>query len=153
MFTEIIEPLQWRPGPAAKRRKLSNLLLRIKIEMFGKEALQPDFIVGKDVREMNMKLIRELIRRMLSRHNSFIEKVYQPEEGSLSFYIQNVSDAFEYRLALSSLLGDYEMLDVAERYPVSFQYVPCEIKEKYENENWPIIYKHTDAGIYKTGKA
>lgn len=153
MFTEIIEPLQYRPGPAALRRRLTNLLCRIKIELFGVEALEPDYLTGKDVRALNTQLVERLIYKMLSQRDSLIEIVFQPEPGSLQFLILLRTDNFDNEIQVFSMLGDYEMLEIAERYPVRFDFIPHHNKDYYLAMNFPIFYKKRDAATYKTSKA
>ncbi len=153
MFTEIIEPLQYRPGPAALRRRLTNLLHRIKIELFGAEALEPGYLMGKDVRALNTQLVEGLIYKMLSQRDSLIETVFQPEPGKLNFYVLLKIHNHDTAIQLCRILGDYEMLEIAERYPVWFDFIPHHTKDYYLAKNLPIFYKKRNAATYKTSKA
>ncbi|MGE7774300.1 hypothetical protein ACQKLP_06230 [Chitinophaga sp. NPDC101104] len=153
MFAEKIEVPGLRPGPALRKRRLTNLLSRIKIEMFGVESLRPEFVEGKDVRALNTRLVEELMRRMLSQRYALIEKVYQPRSGELKFYILMKKDCYEWTLCLYDILLDYELLDIAERYPVWFEFVkPCG-RETLESSNWHLFYNRHDEATYPAGKA
>lgn len=153
MFAETIEEPQLKPGPAARKRKLTNLLSRIKIEMFGVESLEPDFVKGKDVRAMNTRLVEELIKRMLSERNSMLEAVFQHAEGVLDFYILLKEKPESARMSLISLILDYEMLDIAERYPVHFHYIRHERKEHFSVNEFRVFYTNRNATTFTAGKA
>lgn len=129
------------------------MLSRIKIEMFGVESLDPAFVKGKDVRAMNTRLVEELIRRLLSQRDALIDTVYQPKPGRLDFYVLLKSESYDSMLSLFGFLMGYDRLDIAERYPVNFEFFTPAVKQEMEESNWCIFYNRNYGTSYQAGNA
>lgn len=153
MFAEIIEEPQLKPGAALRKRRLTNLLSRIKIGLFGAESLRPEFVEGKNVRELNTRLVEELIRRMLSTRYALIDRVYQSNDNPLKFYILFRNYTHDAGLCFTGLKCEYNLLDVAERYPVCFIYVKDERKGSFVNSDLKELKLQIDAASLNTSPA
>ncbi|WP_423736293.1 hypothetical protein [Chitinophaga caseinilytica] len=153
MFAEKIEVPGLRPGPALRKRRLTNLLSRIKIGMFGVESLRPEFVEGKDVRALNTRLVEELMRRMFSQRYALIEKVYQSDREPLRFFLLLKEDRHDAWICVRSLLSEYGLLDVSERYPVWFDYIPGDRKQKFLTLQMPEFQIIRDEQTHSTGEA
>lgn len=153
MFAEIIEVPRLKPGAALRKRRLTNLLSRIKIELFGVESLRPEFVEGKNVRELNTRLVEELIRRMLSTRFALIDTVYQPEAGELRFLILMKESNYDHLLCIHSMLSEYDLLDIAGRYPVYFDFIEPISTKVTIKPDLRIFNLRGDGKIHQAGKA
>ena len=79
-----------------------------------------------------MDMVNKAISGFFKNHSEIIDSVYRSKEAQyeLYYFIILKSDTDENRSVLFNFISDLSALKVTKKYPVYFQFVPSEFKDK-----------------------